>query len=637
MLNQKKIYPLSDLLNYHYCYFYGSILPEDFFLNSAYDILPHSIFHFMPFFQKPLYERTLIKFSEKSETIFIEIEFPNKEELEKNFIPLLGDRLGVKDRFGNFSNFSELTYDRLVKEIAVGIDRSIADRKKILSNQIGDDEEYFLGIEEDELNRNYCITGDSDRYSPIWDINDFIKFFYGRSKGLNLQNLEPPKNYQLPLGIHHGYTKFIKNHYGSNKFVIKLKGFSQKELSYLKRFFSFDLNKSVRKKNFKFDSSKIEINYHQHEFFMGEHEHNDPTHEVDFIEKLMWWFDFENKSFDRNTTVTVRGLENCGSLYFFPDYKLIQVNDLSKGKYIPPPKDLIFDDQDILGQDIKLEHLEELTKSGILGNYIYQDGYDFDVIKDCFEAVYFYDWNIGVGFHDVLRDKIFEQIKTRMKDARSSLRKEYLSQIENFPLNYKDLKSNILKSESFKNTNKFLKICAEFFLKHNICPKVYILKDTETEVLSLKQLINNSEFLRLNKLPTKLKTQINKKDELIELNDSFIDIRMDFYLQGGALEDLELHFWCDSSKTRDSFLEMVGSEFTFNFIHQGYDDPEKRFVLKIEKWDLFRVWTYLSLLEEIRLEETFEKYISITKKPISFQLWKKTNKQIKDGQPKFHD
>ena len=60
--------------------------------------------------------------------------------------------------------------------------------------------------------------------------------------------------------------------------------------------------------------------------------------------------------------------------------KLIQVNDLSKGKYIPPPKDLIFDDQDILGQDIKLEHLEELTKSGILGNYIYQDGYDFDVI-----------------------------------------------------------------------------------------------------------------------------------------------------------------------------------------------------------------------------------------------------------------
>ena len=638
MLNQKKIYSLNRLLNSHYHYFANFYEVVD-----GIEILPHSIFHFMPFFQKPLYDRTLIKFSEKSETILIEIEFPNKKELEKNFIPLFGDRLGVKDRFGDFYNFSEKTYDQLISNIAKGIDRSIADRKKLLSNQKRGDESYFA-VEEDLLNLNHGIVEGSDRYSSIWDINDFIKFFYGRNKGLNLQKLDPPKHYKFPgsfLPVHYGYTKFIKNHHGSNKFVIKLKGFSQKELSYLKRFFSFDLKKYIRKKNFKFDSSKIEINYHQHNFFMGEHEHNDPTSPVDFIEKLLWWLDFENKSFDLDTTVTVQSLQNSGSFYFFPDKKLIQVNDLSKGKYIPPPKDfiLIYDDQDFLGQDIKLEHLEELVKAGILGNYIDQDGYEIDAIEDCFEKVYFYDWNAGAGFPDVLKDTIFDQIKERIKDARYSLKKQYLSQIENSSLNYKDLKSNILKLESFKNTNKFLKICTEFFMKYNICPEVYISKETETEVLNLKQLINNSEFLRLNKLPTKLKTLINKKDKPLKLKkDPFVDICMDFYLQGGALEDLELYFWCDSSKTRDFFLEMIGSEFKFfNWIHHGCDDPETRFVLKIKKWDLFSVWTCLSLLEESQLLESYEKYCSITKKPIDFQSWKIKKKQIKDGQSQFYD
>ena len=80
---------------------------------------------------------------------------------------------------------------------------------------------------------------------------------------------------------------------------------------------------------------------------------------------------------------------------------------------------------------------------------------------------------------DVLKDTIFDQIKERIKDADIS-KKQYLSQIENSSLNYKDLKTNILKLESFKNTNKFLKICTEFFIKYNICPEVYISKETET-------------------------------------------------------------------------------------------------------------------------------------------------------------
>ena len=624
MLNQRKIYPFSRLLQEHYFYYHGNFLGQ-----GSFEILPHSIFFFMPFFQKPLYDRTLIKFSEKSETILIEIGFPGMWKLEENFIPLFGDRFGVKDTFGDFHYFSENTYDNLVSRIAVGIDRSIADRKKFLSSQKRGDEDYFADTEENSLNLNHGIIEGSNRYSSIWDINDFIKFFYAKNKGLNLQNLCPPKNYKLPLSSmsdpHYGYTKFIKNHYGSSKFVIKLKGFSKKELSYLRRFFSFDLKKYIRKKNFKFDSSKIEINYHQHSFFMGEHEHNDPTLPSDFIEKLLWWFDFENKSFDPKTSVTVETLEESGSFYFFPDKKLIQVNDLSKGKYIPPPKDFIFDDQDILGKNIELGHLQMMVKAGVFGNNIDEYGNEVDPVRDCFEKLYFYDWNLGIGFPGQIRDKIFEQIKIRMEDARSSLKKEYLKQIGSPYLNYNDLKTAMFKSESFNNTNKFLKICAEFFMKYNIRTTVYTSRETETEVLNLKQFINNPEFLKLNRLPAKLKTLINTEDES---TNGFVDFCMDLSLDDFTEDlNLELYFWSDSSKTRDLFLEMINGEFSirnddFSY-YAGYEDKETRFILKIEKFDLYKVWIYLSLLEERRLFETYDKYCSITKKPIDFQSWKK--------------
>ena len=604
MINQKHIHPLKHLLHRHYLYFQNKIT-EDW----EKEIVPHSIFHFMPFFQKPLYERIKIKFSEQSETVQIEIEFPEKSELENNFIPLFGDRLGSKNSFDEFHIFTESSYKYLVGSIASGIDFSILNRKKYLSKKTRKEWYEETGIDlkpsENSININHGIfKGSSER--SIWDVNDFIKFYFGRNKGLNLQNLNPPKNYKLPHyhSTHKGYTKFIETNYGlNNKFVIKLQGFSKKELSYLRRFFSFDLKKYNRQKNFEFDSSKTEISRHQHYHFMGHYEHQNPTTPSDFIEKILWCFDFENKSFDPKTSVTVETLQESGSFYFFPDKKLIQVNDLSKGQFIPPPKDFAPDeDQDILGKNIKLGHLKALVRAGVFGNNIDEYGNDVDPIRDCFEKLYFYDWNLGVGFPEVIKEVIYEQIKMRMKDARYSLSKEYLKQIGSPYLNYNDLKTAMFKSESFNNTNKFLKICAEFFMKYKISPTVYTSRETETEVLNLKQFINNPEFLKLNKLPAKLKTLINSEDES---TNGFVDFCMDLFLDDFTEDlNLELYFWSDSSKTRDLFLEMIKGEFSvFNEDYSDLDDKETRFTLKIEKFDLYKAWTYLSLLEERRQKE----------------------------------
>ena len=104
MNNQKYIYPLSQLLHEHSLFFQKKINEE-----WPREILPHSIFHFMPFFQKPLYERIKIKFSEQSETVQIEIDFPKKSDLEDNLIPLFGDQLGIyyiEKSFRNFDDFS---------------------------------------------------------------------------------------------------------------------------------------------------------------------------------------------------------------------------------------------------------------------------------------------------------------------------------------------------------------------------------------------------------------------------------------------------------------------------------------------------------------------------------------------------
>ena len=77
-------------------------------------------------------------------------------------------------------------------------------------------------------------------------------------------------------------------------------------------------------------------------------------------------------------------------------------------------------------------------------------------------------------------------------------------------------------------------------------------------------------------------------------------------LQQDFTEDLnlELYFWSDSSKTRDLFLEMINGEFSaFNQDYSDLEDKETRFTLKIEKFDLYKAWTYLSLLEERRQKE----------------------------------
>ena len=68
--------------------------------------------------------------------------------------------------------------------------------------------------------------------------------------------------------------------------------------------------------------------------------------------------------------------------------------------------------------------------------------------------------------------------------------------------------------------------------------------------------------------------------------------------------NLELYFWSDSCKTRDLFLEMIKGEFSvFNEDYSDLEDKETRFTLKIEKFDLYKAWTYLSLLEERRQKE----------------------------------
>ena len=64
--------------------------------------------------------------------------------------------------------------DQLISNIVKGIDRSIVIEK--VTNQKRGDESCFAV--EDLLKLNHGIVEGSDRYSSIWDINDFRKFLW---------------------------------------------------------------------------------------------------------------------------------------------------------------------------------------------------------------------------------------------------------------------------------------------------------------------------------------------------------------------------------------------------------------------------------------------------------------------------
>ena len=123
-------------------------------------------------------------------------------------------------------------------------------------------------------------------------------------------------------------------------------------------------------------------------------------------------------------------------------------------------------------------------------------------------------------------------------------------------------------------------------MKYNIRTTVYTSRETETEVLNLKQFINNPEFLKLNRLPAKLKTLINSEDES---TNGFVDFCMDLLLDDFTEDlNLELYFGVIAAK-QEICLEMIKGEFSvFNEDYSDLEDKETRFTMKIEKFDLYK-------------------------------------------------
>ena len=121
-MKQKKILFLERLLTQHWHAYNSDISPIYWF-----DIvdLPFSIYHFMPFFKQPLYQRKRISFSEKSQKIIIELDFPNFNDLRENFTPLFGETMGRETKYNGYVAYNRKQYETLIKKIAMSIDSSI--------------------------------------------------------------------------------------------------------------------------------------------------------------------------------------------------------------------------------------------------------------------------------------------------------------------------------------------------------------------------------------------------------------------------------------------------------------------------------------------------------------------------------
>jgi|TARA_B110000438_G_scaffold297484_1_gene343941 hypothetical protein len=569
MLKQQKVLYLKNLLVQHWVAYQTDIIEPNWF--SVMDF-PFSIFEFIPFFKKPLYERKRVKFLEKSQKVLIEVDFPRYQEFSKNFIPLFGHTMGKRSRFNSaYDSFNSIQYNLLISNIAKAIDSSIQAKRRIMSKEncrrFG-----FSSTAAKQVNKVNSIEsksvffGNEDLFT--WDIGDFIKFDYGMN-GLRLQNLKLPKN------SHHSWggidiPQYTEFNVTESKFIITLQGFNKREIHYLKRYFNFDLNKTNSVKGFKYDSSKNGVGQYEHYVFSGKAHDSDADStlgDVDFLEKIIWYFDFLNDSVDQKSNILISdsSVKEGMPYWQFSDQKLIQVNDLSKGKYIESPAHRLDDYSYLDSSDIQSSDIESLLTLGVKP----------EEIMDAVGAV-MVDWNVGNNFPRWNEDNVKRDLENRALEINN-----YLNQI-----NIKGQKSVDL---GLKPMEELVMTCVEFYFKYGEEIDAIVARDIEPDALRVEEII--AIYPELNKREFNPSRKKNINGILLNLNE-FLNPR----------GKTSIWFFCDNVQTKEAFLKLLPKDLKWKEAPSKVTNPELRFLVEIEKWDMIALKKILETKNKKSLE-----------------------------------
>ena len=545
-MKQKKILSLDLLLTQHWLTYNSEISPIDWF-----DIvdLPFSIYHFMPFFRQPLYERKRISFSEKSQKIIIELDFPNFNDLRENFIPLFGETMGRETKHNGFVTYNKNQYETLIKTIAMSIDSSIESRKILMSKE--HIRKFGSSSSTTQVNKKNSIKGNilwSDEKEWIWDLSDLIQFNYGK-QGLRLQSLKPTKN-SHEFFLRDPIPKYTVFDHLAHKFVTTLEGFNKREIHYLKRYFNFNLDKTNLVKEFEYNSLDKGVGEWEHYIFSGLGDNSWSFGDVDFLEKILWYFDFRNEKYTNISNLRISDINyQVGSLYWqFSDQKIIRVNDLSNGEFIPTPA---HEDEGsyLHASDIESSQIETLLILGIKPEEIR-------------EAVcaYMIDWNIGNDFPDWNEQNVKKDLMNRASEIYKYLNKKT-----------EDNQAKIDKE--LEPMEELVSACVEFYFKYGESIEAIVARDIEPDTLRIEEIIEWHPKYKIRPFKPIHKENIG----WIQANlADFLDPREKTYVW----------FLFSNIQTKEAFLELLPDVLKTTAAPDGVSIPERRMMIEIPKWDM---------------------------------------------------
>ena len=97
------------------------------------------------------------------------------------------------------------------------------------------------------------------------------------------------------------YPKYTVFDHLAHKFVTTLEGFNKREIHYLKRYFNFNLDKT-NLEEFEYNSLDKGVGEWEHYIFSGLGDNSWSFGDVDFLEKILWYFDFRNENIQTSLT-----------------------------------------------------------------------------------------------------------------------------------------------------------------------------------------------------------------------------------------------------------------------------------------------------------------------------------------------
>ena len=564
-MKQKKILSLDLLLTQHWAAYNPDISPVDWF--NIVD-LPFSIYEFMPFFKTPLYQRKRVSFAEKSQKIVIELDFPSFSDLRDNLTPLFGKNMGQDSKHYGFTSYNTHQYKTLVMTIAASIDSSIESRKKLMNA----DHNRKWGDSTKQVNGKNSIKGNilwSDEKTWIWDLSDLIRFTYGK-RGLKLQNLQPTKNFHERL-FRNNIPEYTKFNHTTHKFVTTLEGFDKREIYYLKRYFNFDLKKTNSVKGFEYNSLDKGIGEWEHYIFsgLGDDDITDSWSfgDVDFLEKMLWYFDFQNENYSDNSNVRISQYNyQNGSIYWqFCDQKIIQVNDLSKGEFIQTPAHALEDCSYLDASDIESSDIETLLTLGIKP----------EEIREAVGA-FMVDWNIGNDFPEWNEHNVKRDLKNRAFEIH-----RHLDEISN------DDKEG--SGAELKPMEELVMTCVEFYFKYGEEIDATVARDIEPDALRVEEIIA-------------IHPELNKREfnPGRKKNISWISLNLNEFLNPWG--KTSIWFFCENVQTKEAFLKLLPKDLKWKEAPSKVTNPELRFLVEIEKWDMIALKKILETKNKKSLE-----------------------------------